>query len=55
MWFLIGFALSLILPINGVFISLFHGVFGRLYILYWVIRYSDVWMPWIKNIFIHIN
>lgn len=50
MWFLIAFTLSLILPINGVFFSLFHGMFGRLYIIYWMVIYHNVWFPWIKNI-----
>ena len=50
MWFLIAFALSLIAPTNGVCLSLFHGIFGRLYILYWLIKYYSIWMPFIKKI-----
>lgn len=53
MWFLIAFALSLILPPTGIFLSLFHGIFGRLYIIYWIIIYQNVWFPWIKNIILH--
>lgn len=54
MWFFIAFALSLIIPVNGIFISLFHGIFGRLYIIYWLVVYQDIWFPFIKK-FLNIS
>ena len=52
MWFAISFGLSLIIPANGILSSLFHGIFGRLYMFYWLVKYADIWMPWIKNVFL---
>ena len=50
MWYAIAFGVSFILPTNGIFLSLWHGVFGRLYIVYWLVRYYHLWYPWIKNV-----
>lgn len=50
MWYLIAFGLSMIVPSNGVFLSLWHGLFGRLYIVYWVIVYHEMWMHFFKNL-----
>lgn len=39
-WFVLAFALSLIVP-NGVFVSLWCGMFGRLYIVYFVVFHLE--------------
>jgi len=50
MWFLIAFFLSLILPVNGIFLSLCHGIFGRLYIIYFFIKYHQEFFIWMQGI-----
>jgi hypothetical protein len=50
MWYLIAFALSLTVPANGIFLSLWHGFFGRLYIVYWLIVYKEIYWPWVEAI-----
>jgi hypothetical protein len=50
MWFFIALALSLIVPDNGVFISLFHGIFGRFYIIYFFVVYYDIFFDFLKSI-----
>lgn len=51
MWFLIAFALSLTIPSNGILLSLFHGLFGRLYIIYFFIMYNETFFNFVDQIF----
>lgn len=55
MWMLIAFALSLMIPANGIFLSLFHGIFGRLYIVYFIIKYHEILFSFIKKFSIYLN
>ena len=48
MWFLIAFACSLLVPGSSIFFSIWHAIFGRLYIAYWMIKYSEIWLGWIE-------
>ncbi len=55
MWFMIAFCLSLILPDNGVCLSIWHGLFGRLYILYFIVRYHVELFAWWKSIVVMVG
>jgi len=50
MCYFIAFILSVMIPENGFFISLCYGFLGRFYIIFWLIRYQDVWYPWLKSL-----
>lgn len=49
-WYLVAFAMSLTVPTNGIILSVWYGIFGRLYIIYWLIVYHEMYIPWIKKL-----
>lgn len=49
-WHVIAFAMSLCVPTNGIFISLWHAIFGPIYVVYWIMQYQDLWISFFKNL-----
>jgi hypothetical protein len=50
MWFLFASILSFPVPENGPCVSMFHGIFGRLYIFYFCLRYNQMITDWFKGV-----
>ncbi len=48
MWFLIAAILAVLVPGANLLGCLFWGVFGRLYIVFWLIHYREIWIGWLK-------
>ena len=48
-WFLLALCASSVVPDNGICVSIFHGIFGRLYIIYWIVAYKGIWIEFLRN------
>jgi len=49
-WYLIAFGMNMVVPGQGVLDSLVWAMFGRLYIIYWLIVHNEMYFPLINKL-----